>query len=99
MWPYCVTSPGFPNQYGVSETCSITVTEAGNLSVVAFDTEPVQDTLTVDGTAYSGTSGPAGVQVSAGAVVAWSSDTSGVRAGWKICNDQRACPLCSGRAR
>lgn len=85
-----MTSSGFPNPYQVSETCTITITEAGTISVIAFDTEPVVDILSIGGLAYSGTSGPAGVRVAAGDQATWSTDTSGNKNGIKICNDQSA---------
>jgi len=53
--------------------------------VVAFTTEAGYDKLTVGRTQYSGTVGPQGVIVVEADVISWSSDSSVVRSGWKIC--------------
>ena len=84
----CVTSPDFPSSHGVDEACSITVDAAGYLTATTFHTETDYDTVTVDGTVYSGTIGPSNQQVSSGASVAWSSDDwspSHIRGSWRLC--------------
>ena len=90
---YCIQSPNFPEQYGNSQTCTMSVAEDGVLSVLAFDTEPGLDTFTVGrrrttSVTFSGTTSPSGINVSANDQIQWVSDTSGTRSGWKVCNDQ-----------
>merc|ERR1719145_361526 len=54
----CIQSNNHPSDYGNNEACSISAYEV-DLTVDAFSTESGYDILTVGGTAYSGTSGPA----------------------------------------
>ena len=81
----CATSPGFPSNYGSDERCSITVEAAGYLTATTFDTENDYDKLTVDGTDYSGSTGPFNQAVPSGAAVAWESDGSVNAQGWQLC--------------
>ena len=76
--------PGNPKVYAAVQTCAITVDETGTLSVPIFNTEPITDYVTVNGTKYSGSSGPTGVHVNAGSSISWSTDTSGHLTGWKV---------------
>ena len=85
----CFRSPSYPSDYAINQQCTITAREQVTLSVVAFSTETGYDNLTVNGVQYSGTSGPGGVQVVAGATITFTSDHSGVYSGFEIC---RACP-------
>jgi len=81
----CISSPNFPENYGNHESCEIDVppgvTEA--ISVVAFDTEDGYDYLWVNGHGYSGADGPAGVTPTSS--ITWSSDSSVMKSGWKMC--------------
>jgi hypothetical protein len=81
----CFRSPNYPSDYGVDQTCTITTQDAVTLSVTAFSTEQTHDKLTVNGVQYSGTTGPGGVQVSAGSTITWTSDGSVTRTGFQIC--------------
>ena len=81
----CFRSPNYPSHYGDSQSCTITVHSGGILSVSAFDTEKNYDKLTVNGVVYSGSSGPSGVSVSAGATITWLSDSSSTSSGFEIC--------------
>merc|ERR1719343_1226607 len=78
----CISSNNHPGNYGNNEACTITVQEVA-LTVDAFNTESRYDFLTVDGTAYSGTSGPSSGTYSG--LISWSSDYSVVQSGWKLC--------------
>ena len=65
-------------EYGVSERCTFTAVRSVRLVVLEFDTARIHDTLTVNGSAYSGTIsqvGPSldGVIVSTGSVITWAS--------------------------
>ena len=71
--------------YGNVESCTIKALRPLILTATEFDTESSHDTLTIAGTAYSGSDGPQGLPVDGGAELAWSSDGSVVRAGFKVC--------------
>ena len=64
--------------YGNNERCSISVLHDTTLSSTSFSTEPNFDYLTVGGTRFSGTSGPQGVAASAGDVISWYTDGTGL---------------------
>ena len=81
----CVTSPNFPSAYGNNQACSIRADVSGELRVDAFSTESGYDKLTIGSTRYEGSSGPAGISVDPTTAIAWVSDVSVVRSGWKIC--------------
>ena len=66
----CVSSGNYPSSYANYESCTITPRTDGFLSVVAFETY-FFDALTVDGAAYSGTSGPDWVAVSSSTSISW----------------------------
>jgi len=88
----CATSPGFPSGYGVDEECPITVEAAGYMTATTFSTESLWDKLTVDGTDYSGSTGPFNQLVPSGAAVEWKSDASRTAAGWRLCYSTEAAP-------
>ena len=85
---YCVTSPDFPLSHVNSdrEFCSITVNvnATGYLSATAFSAG-LNSELSVDGTVYSGTTGPLNQLVTGGALVSWSSDYLTSQRGWRLC--------------
>ena len=68
--------------YGNGQTCTIHITGSLDLSIETFDTEASYDTLTIGGQVYSGDIGPPSA-IYSGDIV-WRSDSSLVRAGWKI---------------
>jgi hypothetical protein len=64
-------------RYGNNETCAIQVLAPVTLNTPdGFQTEAGYDILTVNGRAYSGTTGPAGQYVPAGSMITWVSDYS-----------------------
>jgi len=84
----CFESLNFPNDYGKSESCSVTVQSvlAGeSLYSAAFNTESGDDKLIVGSTTYSGTSGPSNVAVSVNDVITWSSDGGTQKSGFQVC--------------
>tara|TARA_B110000285_G_scaffold26159_1_gene25248 strand:- start:175 stop:1380 length:1206 start_codon:yes stop_codon:yes gene_type:complete len=86
----CFQSLNYPNDYGPSESCSITVqsVSAGEtLSSAAFNTDSY-DKLVVKDVEYSGTSGPSGVTVGVNDVFTWSGWSGGEieqRSGFEVC--------------
>ena len=69
----------YPNHEG----CDISVVDAAKMEVEDFNVEGGYDFLVVDGTKFSGSSQPQGVQPKTG--ISWSSDYSVTKTGWKIC--------------
>merc|ERR1719346_401783 len=78
----CIQSKNHPSNYGNSEGCTITAYDVA-LTVDAFNTERGYDFLTMSGTQYSGTSGPASGTYSG--AISWSTDSSVTKSGWKLC--------------
>jgi len=78
----CIQSNNHPASYGNNEACTIQATDVA-LTVEAFSTESGYDFLTIGGTQYSGSSGPASGTYSG--PFSWSSDYSVVSTGWKLC--------------
>jgi len=78
----CVSSLNHPSNYGNNQACSITLYDVA-LTVDAFSTERSYDILTVDGTPYSGSSGPPSGTYTG--EISWTSDFSIVNSGWKLC--------------
>jgi hypothetical protein len=79
---------GSSPQYANNERCGIQVRTAIVLTTpYGFSTESCCDHLTVNGVAYSGTQGPAGIVVEAGGTITWSSDQSITSSGWTVCAD------------
>jgi len=87
--PACVTSPNFPDLYGNSESCEMSINGdlTRYLEVAAFATETSYDILYVNGQEYSG--GDQAIRNIEGEAIqgsiAWISDESGLGIGWKIC--------------
>jgi len=83
----CVRSPHYPSDYGNSQPCTITLTRlaVGQLlsATAGFNTESGCDKLTVNGVAYSGTTGPSGVVLAS--AFTWLSSVSTTDTGWKVC--------------
>ena len=83
----CFTSPGWPSNYGNSESCAIVVGADASLVVQSFATEANYDELTVNGVQYSGSGvGLNGLVVRAGDVITWRSDYGVTAAGFSICS-------------
>lgn len=79
----CISSPGYPGNYGNNEVCRISIEGAVSLNVDAFSTEVGYDKLVVNGQTFQGTAGPQGVIASG--EISWTSDRSVTSSGWKIC--------------
>merc|ERR1719220_234457 len=79
----CISSLNYPSNYGNNEQCTVTLSGDIAISVDAFSTEAGYDLLTMGGNTYSGTSGPASGTYSGS--IAWASDYSVTRSGWKMC--------------
>ena len=83
----CFTSPGWPSNYGNSESCTIAVGADVSLVVQSFATEAYCDRLTVNGVEYWGSGeGLNGLVVRAGDVITWVSDFGVNAAGFSICS-------------
>jgi hypothetical protein len=87
----CVSSGNYPSSYSNYESCTITPSGNGLLSVVSFSTEGYFDRLSIDidgdganDATYSGynSAGPDGVQVSSSTTMSWYSDGSVLYPGW-----------------
>jgi len=78
----CIQSSNHPGNYGNNQACTI---DANNVAftVDAFSTESGYDFLTVGGSTYSGSSGPADGAYAG--PISWSSDYSVTSSGWKLC--------------
>jgi len=81
----CISSLNHPASYGNGEACNVQLYGDISLRFEAFNTEARYDILTVGGTGYSGTSGPASGSYSGR--LSWASDYSVVRTGWKVCRN------------
>ena len=79
----CVASSNFPNNYGNSELCEIVAPDQ-SLYFMRFETEIDQDFLTIDGQAYSGSSGPPQGTTSSG-IILWSTSADTTASGWQMC--------------
>ena len=79
----CITSPNFPNNYGNSEFCEV-VAPHQPLYFTSFETEDGRDFLTIDGQAFSGSSGPPQGSTSSGMIL-WNSSADTTASGWQMC--------------
>ncbi|CAK0889241.1 unnamed protein product [Prorocentrum cordatum] len=81
----CVQSLNYPQDYGTDQSCTVEIDElrAAPIVAVGFETEQYFDTVTVNGQAYSGTSGPSGVTPTTDLL--WSSDFIVGNIGWRLC--------------
>lgn len=80
----CISSPGYPDNYGNGQACEISIDGMVMLEVEAFSTESGYDRLFVDGAVFQGSVGPQNGAMATGAIT-WSSDGSVTQSGWKIC--------------
>merc|ERR1719211_806894 len=81
----CISSLNHPANYGNDEACTVQLYGDVSLRFEAFNTEARYDILTVGGTGYSGTSGPASGSYSGR--MSWASDYSVTKTGWKVCRN------------
>jgi len=81
----CVSSTNYPSDYGNGESCTLTMTQNVRLSVQSpFEIERVYDYLRVNGAA-KWTAEEIPSTLSSGSTIAWSTDYSVAKQGWKIC--------------
>ena len=80
----CVTD-GTNSNYGNNEACTIELQQNGRVSSTEFSTEYGYDHVTIDGTDFTGSTGPDDFTVSPSTTIRWTTDGSGTRAGWTIC--------------
>ena len=71
--------------YGSYERCRVLALRPLSVYTEEYNVETGFDYLTVNGVKYGGTWGPSGVKMAKGAALQWYSDSSGNRAGWKVC--------------
>jgi hypothetical protein len=86
----CVTSANYPSHYDNDQACTVAISPATAVDVVAFETESGYDIITVNGVDYddfsiSGDGSGLDGKVTTG--LDWVSDGSATRSGWKICFD------------
>eukprot|EP00615_Pteridomonas_danica_P010789 CAMPEP_0114347272 /NCGR_PEP_ID=MMETSP0101-20121206/13770_1 /TAXON_ID=38822 ORGANISM="Pteridomonas danica, Strain PT" /NCGR_SAMPLE_ID=MMETSP0101 /ASSEMBLY_ACC=CAM_ASM_000211 /LENGTH=354 /DNA_ID=CAMNT_0001484487 /DNA_START=76 /DNA_END=1140 /DNA_ORIENTATION=- len=85
----CFYSPNYASNYNNGDSCSITVnlpsSVSGSVTADAFATESCCDFLTIDGTSYSGTSGPSSRQVQDGDTITFTSDSFVTNSGFSVC--------------
>ena len=84
----CLTSPNYPENYGVDQACEIEITDewVGYLDVHHFATEANFDFLSVSDVWYSGTvSSPPFDGVIPSGTIFWTADNIYNDAGFKIC--------------
>merc|ERR1719245_53213 len=79
----CISSNNHPSNYGNDQDCSINLYGDIPITVEAFSTESRYDILTVGGSSYSGSSGPASGTYTG--TITWESDYSVTNSGWKLC--------------
>jgi len=81
----CVSSKNYPSRYGNRQSCTVTMSRSVRLDVQSpFEIERNYDYLRVDGSAkWSSSSIPSTLNV--GGTIAWSTDGSVTKYGWKIC--------------
>eukprot|EP01062_Namystynia_karyoxenos_P065647 TRINITY_DN593_c0_g3_i1.p1 TRINITY_DN593_c0_g3~~TRINITY_DN593_c0_g3_i1.p1 ORF type:complete len:2882 (+),score=256.09 TRINITY_DN593_c0_g3_i1:90-8735(+) len=80
---HCITSPRFPNNYSIWQSCWFYITDGPALLNVSFFNTEENDRLKVDDNPYSGTHGPDGVL--AFSSLSFYSGRSGVAPGWSLC--------------
>jgi len=90
----CINSLNYPANYGNDEACNVQLWGNIPLRFDAFNTESSYDVLSVGGTSYSGTSGPASGNYSGS--LNWASDYSVVKSGWKFCRTDGSSPTPPG---
>merc|ERR1719429_921202 len=81
----CINSLNYPANYGNNEACNVRLWGDVPLRFEAFNTVRRYDFLTVGGTAYDGTSGPADGSYTG--ALKWATDGSVTKTGWKVCRN------------
>jgi len=79
----CVTDGS--GNHGSNEACVVRATQALYATATEFNTESGYDHVTIAGTQYSGSTGPFNAVMSSTDALVWTSDFSGINAGWTIC--------------
>ncbi|GMH56693.1 hypothetical protein TrLO_g4276 [Triparma laevis f. longispina] len=79
----CFGTGSADGTYSNNEHCTFTFSDSSDFAVGRFDTESTHDKLIVNGTQYSGTSGPIAGSVTAGQQHTWSSDNSVQKSGFE----------------
>jgi hypothetical protein len=91
----CVYSTNYPSDYNNDDFCEFELLLSTTLSVSSFSLESCCDSVQVglypDLTAYTGTSGPDGVYVSAGYSIYFNTDSSVTDSGFEICASSGYC--------
>lgn len=80
----CASTPSFPSNYPIGQTCKLTNVPTVPLVIHAFETESGYDKLTLNGVEYSGTTPPTSGTISDGTIL-WISDQSVTNMGWRFC--------------
>jgi len=82
----CVTSLGFPQNYGRNEYCKIQIAAEASAVSTSFNTESYYDVLTGNGQDFSGSHASAYIHEG---TIEWRSNWWGESSGWRICPHQR----------
>ena len=73
-----------------NERCTVRAIRSLYATATYFQTESCCDRITIGTSQYAGTTGPANVQMAAGATMSWSSDGSVTSGGFIICGSTTA---------
>ena len=76
--------------HGDGERCTVTANMDVYVTATYYNTENKLDYVTIGGTRYSGSTGPANVQMPAGSSLQWYSDGSVFYGGFTICGSTTA---------
>ena len=90
----CVRSPGYPNNYPASSSCTITVSGSGGVRATAFRTETRYDYVTLAGNRYDGDGqllASPGVPVVDGSTISFHADSSNQLSGFEVCGTALQC--------
>ena len=79
--------------HGNNEACIVSARQNLYATATFFAVETYWDYITINGTRYSGTSGPANVWMNEGDTFTWSSDVSVTNGGWVICGSTEPAAL------
>ena len=80
-----MTSPNYPEVYGISQKCTIEIRSNGTITALNFSTAVWPAPLTIGESVYSGTVGPVGVPVQTGSTIGWESNVWREYPGWRLC--------------
>jgi len=81
----CVSSQNYPSHYGNQQSCTVTMTQNVRLAVQSpFEIERSYDYLRINNAA-KWTAGEIPSTLTSGSTIAWSTDYSVTKDGWKIC--------------